>query len=367
MNLDALKEQASAIQRAKTPEELFGVPCTSLAVLFRRMAAAVHPDRFSAEPAASKLAQEAFTRLGALHTEAEERKRLGIYGTKTAAPAPKPAFAPIAIKIGRQMIEVQRELCKGDVCDIYAGCFTTDTGHCNAVIKIAQHPSDNDLVENEAATLKALNAKAEGHNHARYLPTLLASFTLRSPTTKSNRRVNVLPLYTEHVSLAQIIAAHPNYIDFRDATWMLKRMLEGLGFVHGQGFVHGAVLPEHVLVHPLEHGAKLIGWGCSAPIGKGFVRAISSDYRHWYPPEILSKSPATPASDIYLWARTGLALVGHRDPPARFRAFLEGCLVQAPSRRPSDAWALRDEFSELLQKLVGPPSYRPFKMPEVVK
>lgn len=366
MDVAALKKQASEIHRASTPEALFGVPCASLGVLFRRMAAAVHPDRFALDPRASQVAKDAFTRLGALHAEAEERIRLGIYGTKTAAPGPKAAFTPIIIKVGRQTVSVERELCKGDVCDLYVGQFAAAHGGTAAVIKVAQHPSDNDLVENESATLKALGEKSAGHNHARYLPTLLASFTLRG-ATKTVRRANVIPFYPEHVSLRQVIDAYPDHIDFRDAAWMLKRMLEGLGHVHRTGYVHGAILPEHVMVHPTEHGAKLVGWGCSAALGKGLVRAISVDYRHWYPPEVLTKQPVTAATDIYMWARVGLALVGHLAVPIRFRKFLEGCLMIAPGRRPNDARALRDEFSELLQQLVGPPAYREFHLPPVVK
>lgn len=364
MNIDELRLRCNEINKAKTPEDLFGVlPPVSLGVLFRRMAATVHPDRFAWDPLAHKQAGDAFKRLVKLHTEAEERLALGIYGTAKAAPPAPAAFVPLDIKVGRHAFHVERLICKGDVCDIYEGTMKDVHGAGACVLKVAQHPSDNDLVENEALVLGALNAKAAGHNHARYLPELISSFTLRNPSSKSLRRVNVLPLFGEHVSIAQVISAFPNYIDFRDAAWMIKRMLEALGFVHRQGFVHGAVLPDHVLVHPLEHGAKLIGWGCAAVAGKQHVRAVCADYLNWYPPEILAKKPATPASDVYMWARTALALVGQVAPPKRFTAFLEGCLLPAPGRRPSDAWVLRDELSELLQKLVGPPTYRPFTMP----
>ncbi len=359
MNISDLQDFADQIDAAASPEALFGERPESVGTIFRRLAASVHPDRYP-DAAAKELATEAFRRLGELHREAEERVRLGVFGTKAATPTPKPAFTPITIKAGRRTFTAEKLRCTGDVCDIYDG--TADGAA--VVLKVAQHPSNNDLVENEAAVLTALGAKAKGHNHARYLPELVASIAIRSAATKNIRRVNVLPLYAEHVSLAQVITDFPGYIDFRDAAWMIKRMLEGLGFVHRQGFIHGAVLPEHVLVHPLEHGAKLIGWGCAAIVGKQHVRAISSDYRNWYPQEILAKKPASAASDIYMWARTAMALVGHTAPPKRFSAFLEGCLVPAASRRPSDAWALRDELSELLQKLVGPPTYRPFTMPK---
>lgn len=360
MNIAELKELADKIAGAAQPEAIFGERPESLAMLFRRIAASVHPDRYP-DTDAKKIAGDAFTRLGELHREAEERVRLGVFGTRSATPAPKPAFSPITIKAGRRTFTAEKLRCKGDVCDIYEG--TADS--VAIVLKVAQHPSDNDLVENEAAVLAALAVKAKGHNHARYLPELVASIAIRGGT-KSVRRVNVLPLYGEHVSIAEVIRAYPTGIDFRDAAWMIKRMLEGLGFVHRQGFAHGAVLPEHVLVHPLEHGAKFVGWGAATQIGKP-VRAISTDYRHWYPPEVFAKQPATPALDVYMWARTALALTCVSGTPTKFTAFLQGCLVPATSRRPSDAWQLRDELSELLQKLVGKPTYRPFAIPKVVK
>lgn len=350
------------IEQAKIPEELFGPEEGSVPVLFRRYCAVVHPDRFATEPEAQRIAEGAFKRLGELHLQAEERIRLKIYGSSAPVPVAAPPFVPIELKVGRQVFLAERLRATGEVCDIYEGTLPPPpTGISEIALKIARHPSDNDLVENEAAILRALQEAATGHNHARYFPRLHSSFLIRG-AAKKTRRVNILPLYPRHVSLAEVIQAYPGYIDFRDAAWMLKRALEALGFVHRQGFVHGAVLPEHLLVHPTEHGAKVIGWGASVRTST-CVRAISTDYRHWYPPEILKKLPATPASDIYLWARTALALVGHVAPPRRLVSFLEGCLLQSPTRRPRDAWLLRDELSELLEKLVGPPAYRAFTMP----
>jgi hypothetical protein len=50
--------------------------------------------------------------------------------------------------------------------------------------------------------------------------------------------------------------------------------------------------------------------------------------------------------------------------PRLVQAFLCGCLLPAPARRPQDAWALHDEFGDLLERLVGKPKFRPFAMPK---
>ena len=54
-------------------------------------------------------------------------------------------------------------------------------------------------------------------------------------------------------------------VDPRDAAWMWRRLLVALGFAHRAGVLHGAVLPEHVLIHPGEHGLVLVDWCYSVP------------------------------------------------------------------------------------------------------
>ena len=61
-------------------------------------------------------------------------------------------------------------------------------------------------------------------------------------------------------SLAALNEAFPKGIDPRHAVWIWRRMLEVLCFVHSHGWCHGDVRPEHALVHPQDHGIRLIGW-----------------------------------------------------------------------------------------------------------
>jgi hypothetical protein len=49
-------------------------------------------------------------------------------------------------------------------------------------------------------------------------------------------------------------------IDPRHAVWIWRRMLGVLGYIHAVGWAHGDVRPEHALVHPQDHGVRLIGW-----------------------------------------------------------------------------------------------------------
>jgi len=49
--------------------------------------------------------------------------------------------------------------------------------------------------------------------------------------------------------------------------------------------------------------------------------------------------------------------------PARLAAFAAGCMLANPSRRPQDAWRLLAELDELLERLYGPRTFRPFALP----
>lgn len=48
--------------------------------------------------------------------------------------------------------------------------------------------------------------------------------------------------------------------------------------------------------------------------------------------------------------------------PKPLAMFARGCML-APRRRPADAWALLGELDELLDRLYGPRTFRPFVVP----
>lgn len=64
-------------------------------------------------------------------------------------------------------------------------------------------------------------------------------------------------------SLAALSERFASGIDPRHAVWIWRRMLEVLNFVHHHGWSHGDVRPEHALVHPQNHGVRLIGWAAA--------------------------------------------------------------------------------------------------------
>jgi serine/threonine protein kinase len=264
---------------------------------------------------------------------------------------------------GTRRYALVEALNEGDICQVFKA---TGPNAETAVIKVCRFQCDNDLVENEARILNLINpATAKEEAFYRYIPKVIDSFDWEG------FRVNVLTYFAEWISLADILKAYPTGIDFKDAAWMFKRMLAGVGFAHTRNIIHGAVLPPHILVHPVQHGAKILDWSYAVKVGKGHIPAISLDYTAYYPPEVVTKGDPTPATDIFMMAKCAVALIGGdvttnampNTVPQSVQDFLLDCLQEAPRMRPQNAWDLHENFDKLLALVVGKSKYRPFTMP----
>jgi hypothetical protein len=286
---------------------------------YRLLVKIVHPDVVSA--GRTRTATQAFARLSALWAERDGQ----VMTTK------------------RGTYRVGALVAAGDIANLYAAG--------DALLKLPRQPGDNDLMAAEARALARLEKDGDPRHRA-YAPRLIESFTHEDPS-RVRRTANVLERLTGFVPLAELRSK----IDPRDAAWMWRRLLVGLGWAHRAGVVHGAVLPGHVLIHPAEHGVALIDWCYSVAPGER-IPALVSEFRDFYPPEVRAKEAAGPATDIYM--ATALILDLMSDPPAAIRRFARGCLYDAPRMRPQDAWHLLAELDELLENLYGPRKFRPF-------
>jgi serine/threonine protein kinase len=255
-------------------------------------------------------------------------------------------------------------LARGDLADVYSA---TCDGARSAVIKLPRDPSDSDLLDREATALRQL-PKDGDRRFLPYVPELIESFTHRERATGGRRTANAVRHLDGFHSLAAVGAVHPHGLHPRDVAWIWRRLLVALGFAHRAVVLHGAVLPEHVLVHPAEHGLVLVDWcysvpGCYASADpSGRVPMMLERYADWYPPEVPARERAGPAADIFMASRLMLDLMGDRAPRA-MRAFAKGCMLASPRRRPTDAWRLLQEFDELLERLYGPRRFHTFTMP----
>ncbi|HEX6930745.1 MAG TPA: molecular chaperone DnaJ [Streptosporangiaceae bacterium] len=308
-------EAIELIEAADGPADLFG---SDAARCYRRLARLTHPD---ARPGDARAAA---------------------------------AFARLADLWGRHSQAIGPLVASGDVANLYQ----TGAG----LLKLARNPADNDLMDREAAALRALASRVPARLAA-YFPRLIDAKRVQDPLTGTERRGNLLGSLDGFVSLARVRRLLPGGVDPRDAAWMWRRLLVALGAAHRAGVSHGAVLPEHVLIHPAEHGLVLADWCYSGRCCQDMpLPAVVARYRHWYPPDVLSRQPAGPGEDIWLATRCMTDLTGAR-LPAPLAAFARGCQLANPGRRPPDAWQLLAELDDLLERLYGPRTFRPFVIP----
>jgi len=387
---------AKSITSAKCPEDVFGIDGKTLSVVYRQLVLVIHPDHFQDDAKLLPVANEAFTRLTALRGEAERKVKAGTYGQKkVSAPPPKAPFSPIAVEANGKKFILTELLQQGDLCDIYLSTISNGSGDHKAVFKVVRDGANNDLVENEAKTLSKLYpADAKDEKFYRFFPKLEQTFLMRGPGYQ--RRANILQWLHEYHSLAEVLQVYPDGIDFRDMVWMFKRILHGVGFAHTNQIIHGALIPPHVMIHPVDHGAKIIDWSYAIHLpppvditpkpkrrslydhlnddsflAPSHIKAISADYKNYYPPEVFEKKTPTAATDIYMAAKCAVVLVGGNlktnqmpsEVPKPVQAFFSACLQESPTKRPQNAWDAHEQLDEVLSRTVGKRKYRPFPMP----
>ncbi len=332
---------AALLDAARTPSDVFGTDSTAANRIYRELAKLVHPDRVTGPDAVR--ANAVFEQLNALWT-------------RFSGPT-------VTIASKRHNYTVGSIVARGDLANLYGATISDPTAtHSDVVLKVGRDPQCNDLLAAEAHALKRIATRGD-EKYRGYVPTLLESFTYREPVTGIDRKANVLVRAEGFVSLAEVRTAYPDGLDPRDAAWMWRRLLVALGYAHQAGVIHGAVLPEHVLIHPAEHGLMLIDW-CYSAIDGGLIPALVPGYTGWYPREVANGERPGPGTDIFLATGCIVALVGDRMPDALAR-FARGCTLAPLTARPDDAWKLLAELDEVLQKLYGKRVFRPFTMPAI--
>jgi serine/threonine protein kinase len=324
-------EACILVNQAKSPVDLFGPYDGEGDKIYKDLVKLLHPDLASG----STIASEAFQRLTELF-----RRWVGH----------SVGFRPFELSTKTRTYSATHLLYEGDLSNIYLAD--------RYQLKMVRSPKNNDLMQAEAAALKTLNA-AE-HRFQPFLPYLVESVRHRDIDTHMERRVNVLGPNIDWYSLGEVHERYPN-LHPKDAAWMWRRLLIAIGIAAKSGIVHGAVVPENILIQPQAHGLKLIDW-CYSSTGSP-IKGLVSRYKAWYPQEILSKEAPTEATDIYLATRTMEYMLGRwLDEVPPLRAFIKGCALERASMRPQDAWALKDEFDDLLERMWGVRRYRPFSM-----
>ncbi|MGE0710729.1 MAG: hypothetical protein AB7N76_27965 [Planctomycetota bacterium] len=303
-------------------------------------------------------------------------------GVGDPVPSSHPDDGRPRFSIGGRTYLIEGRLGSGDSCEVYRGRWVARLGEL-VVIKVLRALDDVDLRRREWDLLGKLHrSEAQGALHfVTRLPQPIALGPLRAfhPDREDGdggpeRLVSVFGWHPGFLhTLEEVHAVHPQGVPSRVVVWLFKRLLELLGFLHRAGVVHGAVIPPHVLVHPRDHGALLVGFGCAtswAPTSRAPGRqeplpAISRAWRDLYPAPVLAERWVSPRTDIAMAARCALLAAGAESfqDDGCLTGGLGALVLAAAHLAHDDAWALRDELDRASAQVHGPPSYNPLAMP----
>lgn len=270
-----------------------------------------------------------------------------------------PADGRPRFTLGGRTYVLESRIASGDSSEVYRGRWVVRLGEL-VVIKVLAAATDADLLRREWSTLRQLaRSTAEGADH----------FTTRLPTPVAHGLVGDDPPRTASVfgwssgfvpTLEAVGEAWPSGVPGPVGVWILKRLLELLSVVHRSGFVHGAVVPDHVLVHPRDHGAMLVGWTIATTWSAGHTQRLPARPRRWAPLYEGARE-ATPALDVAMACRCVAAVAGWTGAgsPGPVAAVVQ----RGGSGRVSDAWALREQLTAASREAFGPPAYHPLPLP----
>jgi hypothetical protein len=249
---------------------------------------------------------------------------------------------------------------KGKIANLYNSTYIKNGRLDTAYLKMPRSPKDSDLLAAEAKSLKKIHASDDSRKH--FTPLLIESFRHRDAKTGVERTTNVLQAIPGFISLADVHRSYPDGVDPRDLAWMWRRAFIALSIAHDVDIVHGAVVPEHILIHPEQHGLILCGWGASVE-RSGVIKLLNGP-KQFYPPEVLNKERTSRSTDIYMLSKSMEHLLP-LNAPRQFHAFIRGCTFERPAVRPKDAISLLHEFDNMIERLYGPRTFRPFSVPSM--
>lgn len=339
--MTALTEAFKTVNDATQARDLFNGDKDKTLRTYRSLAKVLHPDHV---PAASlPEANAAFAKLSTL------------WDAYQAGDSGKP-LTSVVISTRKRAYVVGDTLAQGDIAVLYSAKYLDDGVTADAVVKMPRSAKNNDLMQTEAKVLRHLADHADPVGLP-YLPVLIDSFRHKDTASGTERTINVLNHLDGFYTLAEVKDAFPSGLDIRDVLWMWKRLLIGIGHAHKAGVVHGAILPEHVLIHPEKHGLCIVDW-CYASVDPfGPLKAIVPTSNSFYPKAVLDKGNLSPQTDVTMATNT-IATLFDAAIPIRFSRFAKACVASPPE----DAWGLMNELTELAEEHF-PRRFREFAMP----
>jgi len=354
---------ADQVLSAKRPEDIFGLlfdiddvseKFREVKRIYYKLSLILHPDKNHG----SKLANEAFAKLGNLYETAGATIQSGIYG------APAPILELETKKFTYSIFEPHFDF------GITTGYECIIDARIPVIFNIAKLPKFNSRIDHEAKVLKILFDTS--------VPTATGFFSMlpgvyETVSYQENgflRKANPFFLPPGYCTLAQAIQAYPGGISAESLVWIYRRLLDIIGFAHSKKIIHGAVTPNNILIGQDDiHEVKLINWHnaiINPEEDKKFIPSIENQWKDFYPPEVFEKEIPTYSVDLYMAAMSIKALLLKiqvpLSPETKIASFLISCTSSKPASRPHDAWKLREEFTALTNKIWEKKKYVPFSL-----
>lgn len=370
MSHDALDSVEHRITHAKRFADVFGSIAGSsvqarqslLRRSFAQLAKFVHPDHVP--PAFQKRAQDAFDKLNKLRDSAHDALAAGTYDSHALMSSER---AVVLTSSMRQYVVDESPYAAGD----YSVLHRARAGSETFVLKIAREPTCNAALERDMAVRSRFDDMAYVR-HGR-----IGSFVPKTADTflvgENGRRIRVeaMPLQDGYVSVEDLLTAYPQGLAPEDAGWVARRVMVQAIAAQTVRVVHTAIIPEHVLVHPLSREPLHLGWAHALDADvSARVTQIVGRRRAYYPPEVFAHERVGAATDIYMAGKVIIALFGGdvernalpRSLSEEVRRSILACTHDSPSRRPQTPREALDGFTRAIRAAWGK-TYRPLVLP----
>ncbi|MBM3272745.1 hypothetical protein FJY94_05780 [Candidatus Kaiserbacteria bacterium] len=329
---------------------------------FAQLAKFVHPDHVPA--AFQKRAQDAFDTLNKLRDSAHEALSAGTYDSHVLMGAERSVVLTSSM---RQYVVDELAYATGD----YSVLHRARAGSEPFVLKIAREPACNAALERDMA-VRSRFADTAYVRHGRigsFVPKTADTFLVEEGGRRL--RVEAMPFQDGFVSVEDLLTTYPRGLLPEDAGWVARRVMAQAIAAQAARVVHTAIIPEHVLVHPLSREPLHLGWAHALDADvSARVTQIVGRRRAYYPPEVFAHERVGTPTDIYMAGKVIIALFGGdverntlpRSLSEEVRRSILACTHVSPSCRPQTPREALDGFTRAIRAAWGK-TYRPLVLP----
>lgn len=261
----------------------------------------------------------------------------------------------------------------GDSSDVFSGARIGPFRE-SVVVKVLRALDDEDLMTREARVLARLaESDVKGaYFFTKLLPQVVARGLVVDADGVARPALVLRNRNGYDWTLADVMKEYPEGVEPKTAVWMWNRLLTFIAWLQNNHIAHSAIVPAHVLINPVAHGAVLLDYAYATPFGEVPTAVVASG-EPYYPKEIFEGEPVAAATDVEMSARCIIAVLGGNpatgEMPSTVPEEIASVLynhASYDSSRPLFKYAaleLADHFGHVAESVYGPRKYHLFKMP----